>query len=108
MNRLSLLNVGLSVVVIGCLVFLIARPAPAEPAADQSHHTITAIGLATVVGKPDSARVYFGVVTNGKTVAGARAENARIVGEVQEALRELKLATLRARTSESHVSINYA
>ena len=73
-----------------------------------SKGTITAEGSATVTGKPDSARVYFEVVTTAKTVAAAREENARIVGKVQSALLALKLPDLKSRTRESRLSIHYA
>jgi len=60
-----------------------------------------------VTGKPDSARVWFEVVTKSKTVAAAREENARVVGQVQAALLALKLADLKSKTRDSSVSINY-
>ena len=86
----------------------LARPGrAAEPAAAKSPHTITAKGAATVTGKPDSARVYFGVQTSGATVGGAREENAHVVGKIQEALVALKLADVKARTTDSNVSVKF-
>jgi uncharacterized protein YggE len=80
----------------------------AGEAAATSKGTITAEGSATVTGKPDSARVYFEVITRAKTVAAAREENARVVGKVQSALQALKLPDFKSRTRESNLSIKYA
>ena len=107
MNRRALLIGG--VVIVGSTAMFLLRgqanqlaPEPSTP-----QRTITAIGSATVTGKPDSARVYLEVVTKSKTVAAAREENARVVGQVQAALLALKLADLKSKTRHSSVSITY-
>jgi uncharacterized protein YggE len=109
MKRLALLVGSLFVIVMTCVVLVRAQANQAEPAPVVTpQRTITAIGSATVTGKPDSARVFFGVTTNGKTVAAAREENARVVGQVYRALLALKLLDLKTRTTDSRVSISYA
>lgn len=108
MNRMPLLVGSLLVIVLTCVILLGGHANQAERERPTPQRTITAIGSATVTGKPDSARVYLGVTTNGKTVAAAREENARVIGKVQGALLALKLSDLKTRTSESHVSITYA
>ena len=108
MNRPTFLIVGCSVAVVTGLFLLIGRAAPTDPAPQKPYRTVSAIGSATVAGTPDSARVYLGVLTKGKTVAEASAENARLVGDIQAALRALSLANLKARTLYSNVSIIHA
>lgn len=106
MNRKALL-IGGVVVVFTAMILLRGQANQAAPEPVTQQRTITAIGSATVTGKPDSARIYFEVVTKAKTVVAAREENAKVVGRVQAALLELKLADLKSRTRESSVIINY-
>ena len=109
MKRLAFFIVSLFVIVLIGVFLVPGRANRADPAPVATPpRTITAIGSATVSGKPDSARVYFGIVTHGNTVAAAHEENARAVGRVQTALLALKLSDLKTRTRNSRVSINYA
>ena len=107
MSRKTLL-VGGVVAIVSTATFLLrgqafqAGPDPAPPP-----RTITAYGTGTVTGKPDTARLYFGVVTNAKTVVAARQENARVANKVMAGLLELKLPDLKAKSRESHLSIIY-
>jgi uncharacterized protein YggE len=104
-----LLAGSLLVIAVAGVVILRSPAQQVEPKAEltKGERTISAIGQATVIGKPDSARVYFGVITKAETVAAARAENLRIIGRVQKALLALKLPDLKTGTRESRVSINY-
>jgi uncharacterized protein YggE len=98
---------GVAVAVSVAIFFLRGQANQAAPEPTTPQRTITAIGSGTVTGKPDSARLYLGVVTNAKTVAAAREENARVVRQVQAALLALKLPDLKSKTRESNVSIKY-
>jgi uncharacterized protein YggE len=108
MKRLILLAVGSLAVALACAVLLRGGAALPDPGPGKPQHTVTALGSATVSGKPDSARVYLGVVTKAETVPAAREENARVVGKVQAAIVALKVPNLKTRTSESRVDIQYA
>lgn len=79
-----------------------------DPAHALQPRTITVEGTGTVLGKPDSARIFLTVVTTGKTVAGVREENSQVVGRVQAAILALKLPDLKSRTRDSSLSIEYA
>src|SRR5580765_411587 len=107
MKRWHLLIGSILLIVLAC-VFLL-RGQAAQTAVDpvKSQRTITVIGSATVTGKPDSARVYIGVVTNGKTVADAREANGKAVAKVQDAIMALKITDLKTRTLQTRVGILY-
>ncbi len=107
MNRVALLVGGSIVAVLSCVFLMRGHADQPEAAPLTPQRTIKADGSATVVGTPDSARVYFGVITSGETVAAARTENARIIAKVQAALLALKLADLKSRTRDNSVSILY-
>ncbi|HYV38508.1 MAG TPA: SIMPL domain-containing protein [Gemmataceae bacterium] len=108
MNRWPILLVSFFAIILAGSVVVRGQPAQVEPDTGKARRTITAVGSATVRGKPDSARVYLGVVTTGKTVADAREQNVRAVAKVKEAILALKLADLKTRTTDSRVSIIYA
>ncbi len=105
MNRVALLVAGSVVAVLTCVFLMRGHADQPEAAPLTPQRTITVDGSATVVGTPDSARVYFGVVTIGDTAAAARTENARTIAKVQAALLALKLADLKSRTRDNSVTI---
>jgi uncharacterized protein YggE len=107
MNRVALLVGGSMVAVLSCIFLMRGHADQPEAAPLTPQRTITADGSATVVTTPDSARVFLGVITSGKTVAAARAENSQIVAKVQTALLALKIADLKSRTRNNEVSILY-
>ncbi len=90
-----------------CVLFLRGQ-APqeaADPAKDK--RTITTSGAATVKVKPDSARVYFGVQTAGKTIQEARKENNERSRKVIDALRALNIPDLKMKTADINVQVVY-
>jgi uncharacterized protein YggE len=72
---------------------------------DDSKDTISTSGSATIRTKPDSARVFFGVQTVGKTIKQAREENNRKVKQVMDALAELKIPDLKMKTDNVNVEL---
>ncbi|MSR57535.1 MAG: DUF541 domain-containing protein [Planctomycetaceae bacterium] len=80
-----------------------STPGDAPPAA--ANRTISAEGTGTIYSRPDSVRIYLGVVTQSETVAAAREENARTVAKIQEAILALKLRDLKAKTRDTKVQI---
>jgi uncharacterized protein YggE len=62
-----------------------------SPAAAQEQRGITITGSATLSLKPDTARVFFGVVTVAPTLEAARSKNAASMQTVVAALKGLKL-----------------
>jgi uncharacterized protein YggE len=63
-----------------------------SPVAAQEQRGITITGSATLSLKPDTARVYFAVVTVAPTLEAARAKNAASMQSVVAGLKGLKLA----------------
>lgn len=107
MNRVAWGLGGLLAVVMSYTFLVRGHADQPEAAPLTPQRTITADGSATVVGTPDSARVFLGVITSGETVAAARAENARAVVKVQTALLALKINDLKSRTRDNHVTIQH-
>lgn len=105
MNRYVLL-VSSTVAFIAVGFFLGQSRGSQAPGVDtaKSTGTIEAVGSATVSGKPDSARLYFGVVTQNNELVVARQENGRAVEKIQSAIRALKLSELKAKTRDLSIS----
>ena len=70
----------------------------------KSTGTIEAVGAATVTGKPDSARLYFGIVTQNKALVAATEINGCAVAKIQAAILAMKLSDLKAKTRDLDVS----
>lgn len=87
------------------VVIVHAQSTPGEGPPIAQRRTIVASGSGTILTRPDSVRIYLGVVTESKTVSAAREENARAVAKVQDAVVALKLPDLKAKTRDTDVSI---
>jgi uncharacterized protein YggE len=88
-------------------VMLLRAEAAQQPAADakKERRTITTAGTATLKIKPDSARVFFGVQTIGKTVKAAREENNALSKKVIDALMALKIPDLKMKTADISIEL---
>ncbi len=106
MNRVALIICGLALVLSSAQFLRRAEANLADATPAIAPGTITAYGSGTVTSTPDSARLYFTVITRQKSAAGARAENARVAGQAQAALLNLKLPDLKAKTRDSRLSID--
>ncbi len=105
MKRWMILGCSLSGLFLTA-IWLYAQSRPAPPESEKKEkHTISAAGSATVLVKPDSARVFFSVQTIGKTLKTARQENDTKTRAVLSALKELQIADLRSKTANVHVDI---
>lgn len=62
-------------------------------------------GSATVRAKPDSARVFFSVITLAPSIREARADNGARVKKVLEALHDLKIPDLKMKSSDVNVEL---
>jgi len=91
---------------LAAVLFLRGQPSTMRgPEAEKDKHTINASGAATIRIKPDSARVFFGVQTIGKTVKEAREENSAKTKAVLDALKNLHIKDLKMKTSNVNVDL---
>lgn len=65
-------------------------------------------GTATVRAKPDSARVFFSVITLAPSIREARTDNGAKVKKVIDALTELKIPDLKMKSSDVNVELVHA
>ena len=70
----------------------------ALPAAAQQERTINVTGSATLSLKPDTGRLYFGIVTVAPALEAARSQNAAATNKVIAALKALNLPESRTTT----------
>lgn len=103
MGLTVVLGIGLAAVVA---VQLQAYPPPINPPdSKEDRRTINTSGTATVRVKPDSARVFFSVITLEKSIREARTQNAAKVKQVIDAIQSLKIPNLKMKTSDVTVEL---
>jgi uncharacterized protein YggE len=102
-----LLATAVAALAVLATTMLLRAQGPAQPAADakKEKRTITTAGSATLKIKPDSARVFFGVQTIGKTVKSAREENNKLCKKVINALTALKIPDMKLKTSDINIEL---
>ena len=105
MKRSNMLIGIAAALVLITVVIVRAQSTPGDGPTAVQRRTIVASGSGTILTRPDSVRVYLGIVTEAKTVTAARDENARAVTKVQDAVLALKLTDLKARTRDTDVRI---
>ncbi|MCY2962677.1 MAG: SIMPL domain-containing protein [Planctomycetota bacterium] len=104
MNKTTMFCViGMSLILVG-MIAVRGQSAP-ENAPATPQRTIIATGTGSMPARPDSVRVHLGIVTQAKTVAEARDENAKTVAQIQLAIVALELGDLKAKTQNSSVRI---
>jgi uncharacterized protein YggE len=100
--------VVLSFLVIALTVALWQRDrtiaAPNEGTVDKKERTIHVSGTGSVRVNPDSARLFFGVDVTEKTIKDARREANAKVAKVIESIKDLKIDSLKLKTSDVQVS----
>ena len=114
MNRVTS---GIGLVLVGLLVYgLLFRDHFAAgqgdkkdgDAAKAEKRVLTTGGSATVVVKPDSARLYLTVETTAPTLADARARNNEHAKKVMDAVQALKIPQLKLKSTNVQMSIVYS
>jgi uncharacterized protein YggE len=86
----------------------VASTGSAGSATDGSGRTITVNGTGSVTVVPNRASFSFGVTTQGKTAAGALAENASEIRKVIAALKDAGIAAADIRTQSVSLSPRYS
>ncbi len=75
---------------------------------EKEKRTIHVSGSGTVRVKPDAARLFFSVQTDGKTVKEAREENQKKFTKVNTALAAFKITDLKMKTTDINLAPQYA
>jgi uncharacterized protein YggE len=111
MKRASIVTGVATVAALVGIVVWMNRPGAATAygqeakaeAAKEDPHVISVSGSATVRVKPDSARLYFTVVSYAEQIRPARADNAGKVQKLKKALAELKIPDLKSKSDDLKV-----
>ncbi len=88
---------------VGTLVAFMVLMAAARLAADEPAPSITVVGTATVSGKPDTAEVAAGVVTQSTTAAQALAGNSAAMEKVLKVVAAIGIAEKDIQTTGINV-----
>ncbi len=98
---------GAALLAGGMLLFRGERASAQLAGPEAKPRTVTAQGTATVTAQPDSARLFFQIVTSASTVAEARSRNAVQMAKVRTALTGLRIPELKTKSSDLDINPIY-
>lgn len=94
---------ALSVILAACVIFAV-HPVPARSQKVPDYNLIFTDGTAEVTGQNDSAKIFISIVTEGRKLERASAENAVKTKAVLTAINGLTIKHLKLQTSNYRVT----